>query len=102
MERTSVVNIEAGRQALSVEALVAAATALKVKPHELLGYSTDDVRCCCGNFSNCRLPCTPRADHWQRQAHEFTDRIHELQGHIAQEALQRSRDEENARRAMGG
>ena len=45
MERTSVVNIEAGRQALSVEALVAAATAIRgtlSSPADLLENSTGE------------------------------------------------------------
>jgi hypothetical protein len=28
----------------------------------------ESVKVCCGDFENCRIPCTPRADHWKEKA----------------------------------
>jgi hypothetical protein len=37
---------------------------------------------CCGNWSSCTVPCVPRADHWQAEAH----RIAEPEAQAAQSA----------------
>lgn len=28
----------------------------------------ESVKVCCGDFENCRIPCTPRADYWKEKA----------------------------------
>lgn len=100
LERTSVTNLEAGRQIPKLPALYRMADALKLRPDELLGNLRGPM-VCCNDWDKCRQPCVPRADHWQAAAYRMTDRVHELQGLIAQRALQDSRDEERRRAAAG-
>ena len=100
LERTSVTNLEAGRQMPRLDVLYRMADALKMAPEELLGC-TPAARTCCGNWSSCTVPCVPRADHWRAEAYRMTDRVHELQGLIAQRALEDLREQER-RHAAGG
>lgn len=86
MERTSVVNIESGRQDMPVRVLLRVATALKMKPGELL----DDPGVCCGRFDTCRQPCVPRAGHWQDRATELQAEVHKLAGFIARQAVEQA------------
>lgn len=101
LERTSVTNMEAGRQIPKLPALYRMADALKLQPHELLGNLRGPM-VCCNDWNNCRQPCVPRADHWQAEAHRMTDRVHELQGLIAQRALDDLRANKNSWHATGG
>lgn len=101
LERTSVTNLEAGRQIPKLAALYRMAEALKMRPDELLGNLAGPA-VCCGDWASCRQPCVPRANHWQAEAHRMTDRVHQLQGVIAQRALDELRADENSRYATGG
>jgi transcriptional regulator with XRE-family HTH domain len=100
LERTSVTNLEAGRQMPRLDVLHRMADVLKMAPDELLGC-TPAARPCCGSWSSCAVPCVPRASHWQAEAHRMTDRVHELQGLIAQRALEELREQER-RHGAGG
>lgn len=100
LERTSVTMLEKGRSLPPLDVLYRMAAALKMEPEELLGC-TPAARPCCGNWSSCAVPCVPRANHWQAEAHRMTDRVHELQGLIAQRALDDLREHER-RHAAGG
>ncbi len=100
LERTSVTMLEKGRSLPPLDVLYRMAAALKMEPEELLGC-TPAARPCCGNWSSCTVPCVPRANHWQAEAHRMTDRVHELQGLIAQRALEELREQER-RHGAGG
>lgn len=99
LERTSVTNLEAGRQMPRLDVLYRMAAALKMEPEELLGC-TPAARPCCGNWTSCTVPCVPRANHWQAEAYRMTDRVHALQGLIAQRALEELSEQER-RHAAG-
>ncbi len=100
LERTSVTMLEKGRTLPPLDVLYRMAAALKMEPEELLGC-TPAARPCCGNWSSCTVPCVPRANHWQAEAHRMTDRVHELQGLIAQRALEELREQERRHWAGG-
>lgn len=101
LERTSVTNLERGRQIPRLAALYRMAEALKLRPDELLG-NLAGPSVCCGDWTSCKQPCVPRASHWQAEAYRMTDRVHQLQGVIAQRALDELRADENSRHATGG
>ena len=100
LERTSVTNLERGRQIPRLAALYRMADALKLRPDELLGNLSGPA-VCCGNWTSCTVPCVPRANHWQAEAYRMTDRVHALQGLIAQRALEELSEQER-RHAAGG
>lgn len=100
LERTSVTMLEKGRTLPPLDVLYRMAAALKMEPEELLGC-TPAARPCCGNWSSCAVPCVPRANHWQAEAYRMTGRVHELQGLIAQRALEELREQER-RHGAGG
>jgi len=83
LERTSVTNIEGGKQALTVPLLLRVAEALKVMPSDLL----DGSHVCCQRFDTCGQPCTPRATHWREQATALQAELHELNRFIARRVV---------------
>lgn len=83
LERTSVTNIEGGKQALTVPLLLKVAGALKVMPSDLL----EGARVCCQRFDTCCQPCTPRAAHWREQATLLQAEVHDLNSFIARRAV---------------
>lgn len=83
LERTSVTNIEGGKQAMTVPLLLKVADVLKVMPSDLL----DGARVCCGRFDTCGQPCTPRADHWREQATALQAEVHDLNSFIARRVV---------------
>lgn len=82
LERTSVTNIERGKQAVSVQMLERFAAVLKVRTIDLL-----EPQLCCGNFETCSQPCAPRANQWRDRANELQALVNELQGFIALRAV---------------
>lgn len=61
---------------------------------EAHGCAVPTVQVCCGKWAECATPCVPRANHWQDAARRLTERVNELQAHIAQRALDDRREQE--------
>lgn len=83
LERTSVTNIEAGKQQVHAALLIRMAEVLKVMPSDLM----DGPRVCCQRFDTCGQPCTPRADHWREQATALQAEVNDLNRFIARRVL---------------
>lgn len=83
LERTSVCNIELGRQTVTVPLLLKIADTLKVVPSELL----DGQRVCCQRFDTCGQPCTPMAAHWRELAEALQAEVHDLNRFIARRVV---------------
>jgi transcriptional regulator with XRE-family HTH domain len=83
LERTSVTNIEAGKQQVHTALLIRMAEVLKVMPSDLL----DGARVCCQRFDTCGQPCAPRAAHWRVQATALQAEVHSLNRYIARRVV---------------
>lgn len=83
VERTSVTNIESGKQFVSVSLLRKLADVLKVTPSDLL----DGPRVCCQRLDTCGEPCVPRASHWRDQASALQAEVNDLTRFIARQAV---------------
>ena len=83
LERTSVTNIEAGKQQVHTALLIRMAGVLKVVPSDLL----DGPRVCCQRFDTCSQPCTPRALHWREQVATLQAELNDLNRFIARRVV---------------
>lgn len=86
LSRSMIVAIEAGNKAIRVGALIDCAAALHVDLRSLIG-AAGEANACCGDFANCSQACWRRAEGWKDRAAQLQERVHDLQGQLADTAV---------------